>query len=314
MTTGQSLIIDTDPGQDDAVAILLALASPEIHLLGITAVAGNVPLALTEVNVRKVCDLAGRTDMPVFAGLDRPLVRPLITAEHVHGKTGLDGPDLPDPQTPLQDQHAVDFIIETLRREPAGSVTIAPVGPLSNVAMAMQMAPDIIPRIKQIVLMGGAYFEVGNITPAAEFNIHVDPYAAAVVFSSGVPITMMPLDVTHKALTSTNRVDALRDIGNRTGAAIADMLVFFERFDEAKYGSDGAPLHDPCTIAWMIAPDMFTGRHCNVEIETSSELTMGMTVIDWWRVTDRQPNALVIGDLDADRFFTLITERLARLP
>ena len=314
MTTGQSLIIDTDPGQDDAVAILLALASPEIHLLGITAVAGNVPLALTEVNVRKVCDLAGRTDMPVFAGLDRPLVRPLITAEHVHGKTGLDGPDLPDPQTPLQDEHAVDFMIETLRREPAGSVTIAPVGPLSNVAMAMQMAPDIIPRIKQIVLMGGAYFEVGNITPAAEFNIHVDPHAAAVVFSSGVPITMMPLDVTHKALTSTNRVDALRDIGNRTGAAIADMLVFFERFDEAKYGSDGAPLHDPCTIAWMIAPDIFTGRHCNVEIETSSELTMGMTVIDWWRVTDRQPNALVIGDLDADRFFALITERLARLP
>ena len=314
MTTGQSLIIDTDPGQDDAVAILLALASPEIHLLGITAVAGNVPLALTEVNVRKVCDLAGRTDIPVFAGLDRPLVRPLITAEHVHGKTGLDGPDLPDPQTPLQDQHAVDFMIETLRREPAGSVTIAPVGPLSNVAMAMQMAPDIIPRIKQIVLMGGAYFEVGNITPAAEFNIHVDPHAATVVFSSGVPITMMPLDVTHKALTSTNRVDALRDIGNRTGAAIADMLVFFERFDEAKYGSDGAPLHDPCTIAWMIAPDMFAGRHCNVEIETSSELTMGMTVIDWWRVTDRQPNALVIGDLDADRFFALITERLARLP
>ena len=156
MTTGQSLIIDTDPGQDDAVAILLALASPEIHLLGITAVAGNVPLALTEVNVRKVCDLAGRTDIPVFAGLDRPLVRPLITAEHVHGKTGLDGPDLPDPPTPLQDQHAVDFMIETLRREPAGSVTIAPVGPLSNVAMAMQMAPDIIPRIKQIVLRGRA--------------------------------------------------------------------------------------------------------------------------------------------------------------
>ena len=314
MTTGQSLIIDTDPGQDDAVAILLALASPEIHLLGITAVAGNVPLALTEVNVRKVCDLAGRTDIPVFAGLDRPLVRPLITAEHVHGKTGLDGPDLPDPQTPLQDQHAVDFMIETLRREPAGSVTIAPVGPLSNVAMAMQMASDIIPRIKQIVLMGGAYFEVGNITPAAEFNIYVDPHAAAVVFASGVPITIMPLDVTHKALTSTDRVAALRNIGNRTGAAIADMLEFFERFDEAKYGSDGAPLHDPCTIAWLIDPKMFAGRHCNVEIETSSELTMGMTVIDWWRVTNRPENALVIGDLDADRFFALITERLARLP
>ncbi len=314
MTQAQSLIIDTDPGQDDAVAILLALASPEINLLGITAVAGNVPLTLTEVNVRKVCDLAGRTDMSIYAGLDRPLVRPLVTAEHVHGKTGLDGPDLPDPQTPLQDQHAVDFIIETLRREPAGSMTIAPVGPLSNVAMAMQMAPDIIPRIKQIVLMGGAYFEVGNITPAAEFNIYVDPHAAAVVFASGVPITMMPLDVTHKALTSTDRVAALRNIGNRTGAAIADMLEFFERFDEAKYGSDGAPLHDPCTIAWLIDPKMFVGRHCNVEIETSSELTMGMTVIDWWRVTNRPKNALVMGDLDADRFFALITERLARLP
>ena len=314
MTQAQSLIIDTDPGQDDAVAILLALASPEINLLGITAVAGNVPLTLTEVNVRKVCDLAGRKDMSIYAGLDRPLVRPLVTAEHVHGKTGLDGPDLPNPQTPLQDQHAVDFIIETLRREPAGSVTIAPVGPLSNVAMAMQMAPDIIPRIKQIVLMGGAYFEVGNITPAAEFNIYVDPHAAAVVFASGVPITMMPLDVTHKALTSTDRVAALRNIGNRTGAAIADMLEFFERFDEAKYGSDGAPLHDPCTIAWLIDPKMFVGRHCNVEIETSSELTMGMTVIDWWRVTNRPENALVMGDLDADRFFALITERLARLP
>ncbi|MGB2411523.1 MAG: nucleoside hydrolase, partial [Candidatus Puniceispirillaceae bacterium] len=155
MTTTQSLIIDTDPGQDDAVAILLALASPEINLLGITAVAGNVPLALTEVNARKICDLAGRRDVPVFAGLSRPLVRNLVTAEHVHGRTGLDGPDLPAPETPLQDQHAVDFIIDTIRREPKGSVTIAPIGPLSNIAMALQRAPDIVPRIRQIVLMGG---------------------------------------------------------------------------------------------------------------------------------------------------------------
>lgn len=314
MTQPQSLIIDTDPGQDDAVAILLALASPEINLLGITTVAGNVPLALTQENARKICDLAGRTDMQVFAGLDRPLVRPLVTAEHVHGRTGLDGPVLPDPETPLQEQHAVDYIIDTLRREPAGSVTLAPIGPLSNIAMAMQRAPDIIPRIRQIILMGGAYFEVGNITPAAEFNIYVDPHAAQVVFASGVPVIMMPLDVTHKALTRADRVAALRAIGNRTGVAVAEMLEFFERFDEAKYGSDGGPLHDPCTVAWMIAPDIFNGRPCNVEIETASPLTMGMTVVDWWQVSSRPHNALVIGDLDADRFFALITERLATLP
>ena len=314
MTQPESLIIDTDPGQDDAVAILLALASPEINLLGITTVAGNVPLALTQVNARKICDLAGRTDMQVFAGLDRPLVRPLVTAEHVHGRTGLDGPVLPDPETPLQEQHAVDYIIDTLRREPPRSVTLAPIGPLSNIAMAMQRAPDIIPRIQQIILMGGAYFEVGNITPAAEFNIYVDPHAAQIVFASGVPVIMMPLDVTHKALTRTDRVATLRAIGNRTGVAVAEMLEFFERFDEAKYGSDGGPLHDPCTVAWMIAPDIFNGRPCNVEIETASPLTMGMTVVDWWQVSSRPHNALVIGDLDADRFFALITERLANLP
>ena len=314
MTERQPLIIDTDPGQDDAVAILLALASPEIDLLGITTVAGNVPLDLTEVNARKICDLAGRQDVPVFAGLSRPLVRRLVTAEHVHGRTGLDGPDLPPPQTPLQEQHAVDFIIETVRKEPSGSVTIAPIGPLSNIAMALQRAPDIAPRVKQIVLMGGGCFEGGNITPAAEFNIYVDPHAAAVVFGAGIPITMMPLDVTHKALTTAKRHGALRAIGNRTCTAVAEMLGFFERFDEAKYGSDGGPLHDPCTVAWMIAPELFTGKHCNVEIETASELTMGMTIIDWWQVSGRPHNAFVVGDLDADAFFALITERMASLP
>ena len=314
MTNPQSLIIDTDPGQDDAVAILLALASPEINLLGITTVAGNVPLALTEVNARKICDLAGRQDVPVFAGLSRPMVRALVTAEHVHGRTGLDGPDLPPPVTLLQDQHAVDFIIDTIRAEPAGSVTIAPIGPLSNIAMALQRAPDIAPYIRQIVLMGGGCFEGGNITPAAEFNIHVDPHAAAIVFAADIPITMMPLDVTHKALTTTRRTEALRALGNRTGLAVAEMLEYFERFDEAKYGSDGGPLHDPCTIAWMLAPEIFSGRHCNVEIETASELTMGMTVIDWWQVTDRPHNAFVVGDIDSDGFFDLVTERLGRLP
>ncbi|MDU9003786.1 nucleoside hydrolase [Sedimentitalea todarodis] len=308
------IIIDTDPGQDDAVAILLALASPdEIEVLGITAVAGNVPLALTARNARIVCELAGRTDVPVYAGCDRPLGRPLVTAEHVHGKTGLNGPVLPDPTMPLQQDHAVDFIIQTLRSEDSGAVTLCPLGPLTNIAMAFEKAPDIVGRVAEIVLMGGAYFEVGNITPAAEFNIYVDPQAADIVLKSGAEITVMPLDVTHKALVTRARNDAFRALGTRVGTAVADMTDFFERFDKEKYGTAGAPLHDPCVTAYLIRPDLFTGRHVNVEIETRSELTMGMTVADWWRVTDRAPNAMFMGDLDADGFFDLLTERLGRL-
>jgi len=309
----QTIIIDTDPGQDDAVAILLALASPELDVRGITCVAGNVPLPLTARNARIVCELAGRPDVPVFAGCDRPLSRPLVTAEHVHGKTGLDGIALPEPDMPLQDRHAVDFLIETLRSEPAGSVTLVPIGPLTNIATAMQRAPDIIARIGRIVLMGGAYFEVGNITPAAEFNIYVDPEAAAVVFSAGVPLVVMPLDVTHKALTCRDWVERMRALPGRVGPAVAAWTDFFERFDKAKYGSDGAPLHDPCTIAFLLEPALFTGRQINVEIETQGRLTTGMTVADWWQVTDRAPNALFIGDVDRDGFFALLSERLARL-
>ncbi len=312
--SARKIIIDTDPGQDDAVAILLALASPEdIEVLGITAVAGNVPLELTAKNARIVCELAGRTDIPVFAGCDRPLGRKLVTAEHVHGKTGLNGPVLPDPRMPLQKEHAVDFIVRTLRELDGGAVTLCPLGPLTNIAMAFEKAPDIMERVAGIVLMGGAYFEVGNITPAAEFNIYVDPQAADIVFKSGVDITVMPLDVTHKALVTRPRNDAFRALGNQVGTAVAEMTDFFERFDKEKYGSDGAPLHDPCVIAYLIRPDLFSGRRVNVEIETRSELTMGMTVADWWHVTDRAPNALFMGDLDADGFFALLTERLARL-
>lgn len=310
----QKIIIDTDPGQDDAVAILLALGSPdEIEVLGIVAVAGNVPLALTQRNARIICELAGRSDLRVFAGCDRPLARTLVTAEYVHGKTGLDGPQMADPVMPLQEQNGVDFIIESLRAEPAGTVTLCPLGPLTNIATAFQKAPDIVARVAQIVLMGGAYFEVGNVTPTAEFNIYVDPQAADIVFKSGVPIVMMPLDVTHKALTSRARTDAFRALGTEPGRMVAEWTDFFERFDVAKYGSDGGPLHDPCVIAWLIAPELFAGRLINVEIETGSELTMGMTVADWWGVTSRKPNALFIKDVDADGFFGLLTERIARL-
>lgn len=310
----KKIIIDTDPGQDDAVAILLALASPdELDILGITAVAGNVPLELTARNARIVCELAGKHDTRVFSGCDRPMAHALVTAEHVHGKTGLDGPDLPEPIMSLQDQHGVDFIIDTLRAHPERSVTLCPLGPLTNIATALQKAPDIAPRIAEIVLMGGAYFEVGNITPAAEFNIYVDPEAAEIVFACGAPITVLPLDVTHKALVTGPRNTGFRNLGTPVGTAVAQMTDFFERFDKEKYGSSGAPLHDPCVTAYLLQPDLFSGRFINVEIETGSSLTRGMTVADWWGVTDRAPNATFLGDLDADGFFALLTERLARL-
>jgi len=310
----RKIIIDTDPGQDDAVAILLALASPEdVEVLGITAVAGNVPLPLTQKNARIICELAGKPETRVYAGCDAPLKRKLVTAEHVHGKTGLDGPQMADPTMALQDQHAVDFIIETLRREPAHTVTLCPLGPLTNIAMAFQRAPDVVSRVQQIVLMGGAYFEVGNITPAAEFNIYVDPEAAEIVFKSGVPLVVMPLDVTHRALTNRKRVEAFRALGTEPGRMVAEWTDFFERFDMAKYGSEGAPLHDPCVIAYLIRPDLFQGRHINVEIETTSELTLGMTVADWWGVTKRPANALFMGSVDAEGFFALLTDRIARL-
>ena len=313
MTEITRIILDTDPGQDDAVAILLALASPEIQVLGIVAVAGNVPLHLTEVNARKICELAGRTDIKVFAGASRPLVRKLVTAEYVHGKTGLDGPDLPDPTMPLQAQFGVDFIIDTLRNEPANTVTLCPLGPLTNIALALIKAPDIAARIQKIVLMGGGCFEGGNVTPAAEFNIYVDPHAAAIVFGSGVPIVVMPLDMTHKALTTKVRVERFRQGGSPVMEAVALWIDYFERFDENKYGTDGGPLHDPTVVAWLIKPQLFSGRDCNVEIETASELTMGMTVIDWWGVTGRPANAHVVGKVDADGFFDLIYQRISKL-
>ncbi|MGI9369573.1 MAG: nucleoside hydrolase, partial [Ruegeria sp.] len=213
----------------------------------------------------------------------------------------------------LTEGHAVDFIIHTLRRNAPGTVTLCPLGPLTNIAAAFRQAPDIVDRVQEIVLMGGAYFAVGNITPAAEFNIYVDPEAADIVFKSGASIVVMPLDVTHKALVTKPRNDAFRAMDTKVGIAVAEMTDFFERFDKEKYGSAGAPLHDPCVTAYLIRPELFSGRRVNVEVETKSELTLGMTVADWWGVTDREPNATFMGDIDADGFFALLTERLARL-
>lgn len=309
----RSIIIDTDPGQDDALAILLALASPELDILGLVGVAGNVPLDLTTRNIRVVCELAGRTDIPVYAGADRPLKRALVTAEHVHGSTGLDGAVLPEPSMELQSQHGVDFLVESVLNRPENSVTLCTLGPLTNVALALQKEPRIAPRIQELVMMGGGFFEGGNITPAAEFNILVDPDAAKIVFDSGIPITMFPLDCTHQVLTSSVRIAAFRELGSRIGDACAGWLEFFERFDEDKYGTDGGPLHDPNVIAYLLQPDIYGSRFINVEVETESHLTLGMTVADWWRVSGREPNVTYVRDVDANAFYELLLERIGLL-
>jgi purine nucleosidase len=306
------IIIDCDPGQDDALAILLALASPEeLEVLAVTAVAGNVPLALTEKNARKIVALAGRHDIAVHAGCERPLRRDTVSAEHVHGRSGLDGAELPEPKTPLAEAHAVDAIIAALRARP-GTVTLCPLGPLTNIATAMQRAPDILPHIDQVVLMGGAIGE-GNITPAAEFNIFADPHAADVVFRSGVKLTMLGLDVTHQVLATPERVRAIAAPATAVSRAIVGLLEFYNIYDQTRRSRPGAPMHDPCVIAYLLRPDLFVGRDCHVVVETAGEHTLGRTVVDWSGRGGGAANAVVIHQVDAEGFFTLLTERLARL-
>jgi purine nucleosidase len=310
--TQRAIIIDCDPGQDDALALLLAFASPELEVLAVTAVAGNVPLSLTEVNARKIAELARRRDVPVYAGCAGPLLRPLVTAEHVHGRTGLDGADLPVPSLPLAGGHAVDAIVRILRERPAGTVTLCPLGPLTNVATAFHIAPDVVPRVAGIVLMGGAMGE-GNITPSAEFNIYVDPHAARRVFESGGPIVMHGLDVTHQASVTPDRLEAIRAIGTPVSRAVVDLLTFYNSYDQTQAGRAGAPLHDPCVIAYLLQPELFAGRDCAVGVETTGELTLGRTVVDWSGRSGRPANATVVTEIDAAGFFSLLTGRLARL-
>ena len=307
------IIIDTDPGQDDAVAILVALAAPELDVVGITTVAGNVPQPLVTMNALKLCELVGRIDVRVFAGADQPLERELYTAEYVHGPTGIDGADLPKPVTTVSGKDAIDFIIESCLAAGDDGITLCPVGPLTNIASAIAREPTIIPKIREIVLMGGGFFQGGNTTPVAEFNIYVDPDAAAIVFRSGAPITMFPLDVTHKALILPDDLDRIRSIGTPVSDAVAGMLDFYERHDVEKYGIPGGPLHDPCVVAYLIDPSLFTGKACRVEIETDSELTVGQTVVDWWGVTGATPNAMVMSDVDRQGFVDLVVEHVARL-
>ena len=314
MTTRHSVIFDTDPSPDDAVAFLAALASPdELEVLAITTVAGNVPVELTTRNALKALELARRTEIPVYAGAAAPLVRKLVTAEHVHGRTGFDGYDLPAPITPPQASFAPDAIVDLVMSRPRGAVTLCCLAPLTNIALAMAREPRLAHHLAGIVLMGGSMSEAGNITPAAEFNFYVDPEAAARVFSSGASITMIPLDCTHQALITDGRLDVLRRAGTPVGEAFYHLLEFNKRFDRGKYGWPGGPLHDATVTAYLLQPDLFDGRHVHVEIECSSQLTLGASVVDWWNVTGKPANATVLRTIDADGYFKLIFGRLLRL-
>lgn len=305
------IIIDCDPGADDAIALLLAFASREaLQILGITTVAGNVPLALTQRNARAICELAQVTDVPVYAGCPRPLLRSLITAEAVHGRTGLDGITLPAPQLPLQPTHAVNFLIETLLQAET-PITLATLGPLTNLAVALVQQPAIQAHIQDVVIMGGA-ISLGNTTPAAEFNFYVDPHAAAIVLSAGLPITLISLDVTHQAIATPERLAALRALDNPASAAVLGLLAYYGQHDCAKYGLAGPPLHDPCVIAYLLDPSLFTSAPRFVAIETQSEANLGRSVVDYWQVLAQAPNAQVVQTIDADGFFQQLTTALAR--
>jgi pyrimidine-specific ribonucleoside hydrolase len=302
------VLIDCDPGHDDAIALLLALASPELEVLGVTTVAGNVGLDKTTPNALRVLELAQRSEVPVAAGFARPLYRPLQIAANVHGESGLDGPALPKPSSSALAAHAVDFLAEKIMAS-AHPVTLVPVGPLTNIAMLLNSYPDISDQVDRIVLMGGA-IGTGNVTPAAEFNIYVDPEAAHRVFHSGVPITMMGLDVTHKALLDAAHADQLRRTG-KVGKFVAELLDFFlvnhPRHYEAR---GGVPIHDALAVAHLIWPGLVETVECHVTVETQSDLCRGRTVVDRWGVTGQLPNALVGIDLDGELFARLLLDRL----
>jgi len=297
------LILDCDPGHDDAIAILLALASPELELVGVTTTHGNQTLEKTTDNALRVLALVDRIDVPVAMGADRPLQRELHVAAHVHGESGLDGPELPARRSEPVEQHAVDFLLEQMTPE---TVLVA-VGPLTNVALALERG--IEPA--RIVLMGGAIAE-GNMTPAAEFNVWADPEAAQQVFHSGLDVTMIGLDVTHGALLTPAWADRFRDTG-RVGTFVADLVEFFKRYHERTYGWDGAPIHDAVALAHAFRPGIVTTERMNVEVELESELTRGRTVADRWHRTDREPNAHVGVDIDPDAFFELLLDRVGSL-
>jgi len=300
------ILLDCDPGHDDAIALLLALASPELELLGVTTVAGNQTLEKTTANAIRVLDLLGRDDIPVAAGADAPLVRPPFVASYVHGETGLDGPDLPPPQRAPIPQHAADFLADQLRARD-GAVTLVPTGPLTNIALLLALHPDARPE--RIVLMGGAIAE-GNVTPAAEFNIWADPEAAARVFATGIDVTMIGLDVTHKALFTPAHAQRLE---GRIGEVVRALLQFYGEFHRKQYGWDGSPIHDAVAVAHVAQPELVETVDRGVKIDTGPELSRGRTYVDLWRRAGWEPNAHVAVGIDADGFLDLLVERLNSL-
>ena len=305
------ILIDCDPGHDDMVAIMLASASPEIELLGVTTVAGNQTGAKTYLNALKTLTLIGETGIPVARGADKPLFRELTVAPEIHGVSGLDGADLPEPGFEGVEQHAVDFLIRTIM-ESGTSLTLVPTGPLTNVALAMLKDPRITTKLERIVLMGGAVFD-SNITPAAEFNIYVDPEAAKVVFGSGVPITMVGLDVTNKALFGFDDIERLAAMKGKVSRVVAPLLKFFAQANKDVFGFEGAPLHDALAVAHLISPEVIKTRKLNVEIETDGELTRGRTVADVYGIAGKTANTEVALEVDNDLFKEILIRAIKTL-
>ncbi|HBU6974441.1 TPA: pyrimidine-specific ribonucleoside hydrolase RihA [Raoultella planticola] len=304
------IILDCDPGHDDAIAIVLALASPELDVKAITSSAGNQTPEKTLRNVLRMLTLLQRQDIPVAGGARKPLMRELIIADNVHGESGLDGPALPEPDFAPQSVTAVELMAKTLRESPQ-PVTIVATGPQTNVALLLNSHPELHDKIARIVMMGGAMV-LGNWQPAAEFNIYVDPEAAEIVFQSGIPVVMAGLDVTHRAQIHGLDIERFRQLGNPVATIVAELLDFFmEYHKDAKWGLTGAPLHDPCTIAWLLKPHLFTSVERWVGVETQGKYTQGMTVVDYYFLTGNQPNTTVLLDVDREGFVDLLAERLA---
>ena len=310
----RKIIMDCDTGRDDALAIALALASPnELELLGITAVAGNVPLELTQRNARLICDLANNRDIKVFAGEAASLQGAQTTAQTVHGETGLQGLDVFEPSVPLQKLHGVDFIIETLSKAQDNEIILVPTGPLTNIARMIERAPDLLSKIQHIVLMGGARSECGNITPTAEFNIYADPHAANLVFECGRPITVISLDLTNQVLATDDHLCRLAAIGTPIAQGLANLFVDERPYNVERFGAGVHPAHDPCTIACLLWPDLISTKFVNAVVDTREGLTFGSTVVDFWNKTERKPNVHWGYNIDVDVFFERFIERIAGL-
>ena len=307
--TPTPILLDCDPGHDDAIALLLALASPEVELLGVTTVSGNQTLEKTTANALRILEFVGR-NVPVAAGADRPLVRERYVAAYVHGESGLDGPDLPPPQRSPLDAHAVEFLAEQIDAS-AAPVTLVPTGPLTNVGLLLARYPDTAARLERIVLMGGAIAE-GNVTPAAEFNIWADPEAAHRVFTAGIDVTMIGLDVTHRALLTPEHAERLRTSG-RVGGLVADLFDFYHRFHVETYGFHGSPVHDAVAVAHVIRDDLVQTLDRGVVVDCGGELSRGRTYVDLWRRAQWPVNAHVGVDIDGDGFIAFLLERLISL-